>query len=93
MTPWYAFNQSYFRYVRIEHTHFDARKYCAEQNGGLASISLLRKNTHSCIKNFLYMKREVSITLSYEKLPMKNNKFQLLDELVIFTSAIQFKFS
>ena len=39
------------------------------------------------------MKREVSITLSYEKLPMKNNKFQLLDELVIFTSAIQFKFS
>ena len=44
-TPWYIFNQSYFQYVEIQHTHYDAQKYCEEQNGGLASISSEEEQT------------------------------------------------
>ena len=44
-TPWYIFNQSYFQYVKIQHTHYDAQKYCEEQNGGLASISSEEEQT------------------------------------------------
>ena len=39
VSPWFSFNQSYFQYVRIGFSHFDARTYCKEQNGGLVSIS------------------------------------------------------
>ena len=45
VTSWYAFNQSYFQYVKIEHTYFDARKYCEEQSGSLASISSEEEQT------------------------------------------------
>lgn len=39
VSPWHAFNQSYFQYVRTEALHFDAGKHCEEQNGWLVSIS------------------------------------------------------
>ena len=39
VTPWYAFNQSYFQYVRTPLDHFEANRYCQEQYGALVSIS------------------------------------------------------
>ena len=45
VTPWFAFNQSYFQYVRIGFSHFDARAYCKTQNGVLVSISSEEEQT------------------------------------------------
>ena len=38
-SPWHAFNQSYFQYVRTPVLHSTAQAHCRQQNAGLASIS------------------------------------------------------
>ena len=45
VSPWFAFNQSYFQYVRIGFSHFDARAHCKKQNGFLVSISSEEEQT------------------------------------------------
>ena len=52
MTPWYAFNQSYFQYVRIGMEHAEAGKYCEEHDSHLVSISSEEEQTF-LVKTFV----------------------------------------
>ena len=60
-------------------THISMPENIARNKMAVWPGSQAKKNKHSCIKHFLNMKLEVSITLSYEKRPIKGNKLQLLN--------------
>ena len=45
VSPWFAFNQSYFQYVRTGYFHSEARASCKERKGALATISSEEEQT------------------------------------------------